>query len=114
MVPIRFNHFGILVFGVFEVPGHTVAVQQFRQVFDVPRIEPTRHQRRDIRAIFAAKLGAGGWTRRVVASRVASHHLMPVDVVGDSRFGGEGAGFVYRGIDILPAARDRADRPGRP
>src|SRR5262249_14837940 len=108
MVPVRFDHFRILVFGVFEITGHAVAVQQVRQLFDIPGVEPTRDQRRDILTIFAAKLGTGRWTGRVVAPRLASHHFMPVDVVGDSGLGGEGAGLVDRGIDILPAARDRA------
>src|SRR5262249_4936215 len=108
MVPVRFNDFGVLVFGVFEVAGHAIAVQQIRQLSDVPGIEPTGDQCRHIFAIFAAKLRAGRWTGRVVAPGVASHHLTPVDVVGDSGLGGEGAGVVDRDIDILPAARHRA------
>src|SRR4029453_7771171 len=108
MVPVRFNHFGILVFGVFEISGHAVTVQQFRQLFDVPGVEPTRDQRRNVFAIFTTKLGAGCWTGRMMAPRLASHHFLAVDVVGDSGLGSEGAGFVYRGIDILPSARDHA------
>src|SRR6516165_5193445 len=72
MVPVRFDHFGILVFGVFEISGHAVAVQQFRQLFDVPGVEPTRDQGRNICAILTTKLGGGSWTGRMVAPRLAS------------------------------------------
>src|SRR6202007_1462553 len=108
MVPVRFNYFGVLVLGFCEVPGHAIPVEQIRQLSDVPGVEPTGDQRRDILTIFAAKLGTGCWTERVVAPGLASHHLMPVEVIGDSGLGGEGAGLVDRGIDILPMARDRA------
>src|SRR6266705_2852962 len=43
-----------------------------------------------------------------MAPRLASYYFMPVDIVGYSGLGGESAGLVDRGIDILPATRDRA------
>src|SRR5215467_14271789 len=108
MVAVCLDDFGVLVFGVFEVPSHAVAVEQIRQLSDVSGIEPTRDQRRDILAIFAAKLRAGCWTGRVVAPGLTSHHLMPIDVVRDRGLGSEGAGLVNRGINILSMTCDRA------
>ena len=52
--------------------------------------------------------GCGALNGARGGARLASHHFMPVNVVRDSGFGGEGTGLVYGDIDILPAARDRA------
>jgi hypothetical protein len=60
MVPMCFNHFGVLVFGVFEVTGHAIAVQQVRQVFDVPGIEATRDQTRKVGRPLPRSMVKGG------------------------------------------------------
>ena len=44
----------------------------------------------------------------MMAARLASQHLSPVDVVGDCRLGRQRTGLVDRRIDILPLPRDRS------
>ena len=48
-----------------------------------------------------------------MAAGLPPHYLACVDVASHGRFGGQGAGLVHRGVDVLPLARDRPIQQGR-
>ena len=105
---VRGNDRRVLVFGVPEIAGHPIGVQQVRQLADIFGVEPTCDQRADIIAILGAELGARCRVGGMMAARLALQHLSPVNVVGDCRLGRQRAGLVDRRIDILALPGDCA------
>ena len=89
------NHLGVLIFRVFEIPGHAVAVQQLGQLFNISGIEPARDERQNILAVFTAKLGARRRRCGVVTSGLAPDHFISININRHRSLGGEGAGIVH-------------------
>src|ERR1700722_8490109 len=68
----------VLVFGVHQITGHAVAVQQLCQVFDEFRVQPTAHKRTDVPTVLGTELGTGCGTGSVMATCLSSQHLAAI------------------------------------
>ena len=85
---------------VIEILRQTIAIHPFDQRLELPGCKPGGGGVHEL-AVFTTELRLGSWRHRGVAAGLAQYHVPSIDVSIYVHLGGEGAGVVYRSVNVL-------------